>query len=44
VHHSSGIANRAFYLMSQGFNTTCNTDGTYPAAIGEWCAGCVVAG
>jgi Zn-dependent metalloprotease len=34
VHWSSGVANRAFWLMAKGFNTTCN-DGSKPAAIGE---------
>ncbi|GBF89960.1 peptidase [Raphidocelis subcapitata] len=33
VHWSSGVANRAFWLMAKGFNTTCN-DGSKPAAIG----------
>lgn len=34
VHWSSGVANRAFWLMSEGLNATCG-NGTRPAAIGE---------
>jgi len=33
VHWSSGVANRAFWLMAKGFNTTCN-NGTKPDALG----------
>lgn len=33
VHYSSGVANRAFWLVTAGFDTPCNS-GAKPAAIG----------